>query len=101
MLQTRDITIENLQFHSENCINELLRFDKIVDDVKEKLRIKTTDIHELHELNSKLNSEIRNLIDEKQKIYTENLRQQKYIQELQNHTQNLNSQIKILQGKEE
>lgn len=101
MLQKRDVTIENLQFHSENCINELIRFDRIVDHRNEQLQIKISDIHELHELNSKLNNEIRTLIDEKQKIYTDNLRKQKHLQELLNLTQNLNSQINILKGKEE
>lgn len=68
MLQTQSNKIENLTFHSENCINELLRFDQIVDERNEQLRIKTADVHQLNDLNSKLNLEIRNLMDAKQKI---------------------------------
>jgi len=82
-------------------MNEIIRIDNKVDVLNDTLISKSKDISDLHLFNSKLNTEIRELIDGKQLLISENLKHQKHVQELGNHSQNLESQIKILKSKED
>lgn len=68
ILKERDLKIENLTFHSENCVNELLRFDRVIDSLHKKLQEKDKEIKNSKETNADLNKEIINLLDNKQKI---------------------------------
>lgn len=79
----------------------MLRFDIVVDKLNDNLKLKENVIIELQESNSNLNKEILKLMDEKQKTINDNFRQQKHVQELANHNQNLDSQIKLLCSKDE
>jgi hypothetical protein len=33
IIKENEIKIENLTFHSENCVNELLKFDRVIDSL--------------------------------------------------------------------